>query len=146
MQLGLPSSKERARSEVWAVDDDPDVRKLIRIAFKEADLDSFTILEDGEAVVERLRSLEGPGRAKAPDLVLLDLDLPGMDGLDVLKHLRDHPVTQRTRVVMFTTGDSPGARAKAESIGIEDWVKKPVDYHAFIATCQTLLRRWAKSK
>lgn len=66
-------------------------------------------------------------QASPPSLILLDLNMPGVDGLEVCRYIKRDPVAGRTPVVMVTAEDSPTIQAKAREAGASDYLVKPVD-------------------
>jgi DNA-binding response OmpR family regulator len=88
----------------------------------------------GEAALEAVEE-------QTPDLILLDLQLPGMDGYEVCERLRDEPATELVPVIMFTTAETASeARAKGLPLGVNDYVTRPVVKEDLIARIETQLR------
>ena len=79
---------------------------------------------------EAQAALGGDGRALSGALVLLDVDLPGLDGLGVLARLAADGVVQRTRVIMLTVGSAQAEVAQARALGAFDYVAKPFNVPA----------------
>ncbi len=116
---------------VTLVEDDPDVVALVT-SLGEMDLEVFN---DGEVACEAL-----VGGAATPHLVILDLDLPGMHGLEVLKRLRHHPRTRRVPIVIFTATDrSPD---EGYRLGANAWVRKSRDAAELEASIRSMLAFW----
>lgn len=109
------------------VDDDPGDRVLVRRCLAAVAPDTvLTIAEDGEAAVRCL--LTGDPRAMLPpDLVLLDLNLPRLDGITVLRTLRAEPATHALAVVVLTTSRRTEDVAAAYAAGADAFVVKPGD-------------------
>lgn len=101
---------------VLVVDDVADARDMLARLLRLEGYKSLTAA-DGE---EALEAVEKDG----PDLVLLDLTMPGMDGLDVLRRLRDDDRHRDLPVVMFTAVRDPGLVAEARRLGAADYVVK----------------------
>ncbi len=80
-------------------------------------------------------------QAQPPDLVLLDIQLPGIDGFEVLRRLRQQPALRHTPVVAVSANAMPADRLKAEQAGFADYVTKPVDIPALMAVLDRLLPR-----
>ena len=74
-----------------------------------------------------------------PDLVLLDIQLPGMDGYEVLSHLRRHAATRSTPVVAVSANAMPADHDKAQRAGFEDYITKPLDLQALLLVVDRLL-------
>ena len=79
--------------------------------------------------------------ARAPfDVVLLDVMMPGMDGFDVCRRLKNDPTTAHVPVVLVTALDQPGDRVKGLEAGADDFLTKPVDEVALVARVRSLAR------
>ena len=79
-------------------------------------------------------------RAEQPDLILLDLMLPDMGGIDVLRQLKSDPMTRRIPVVMFSSEQDPVQRVAALRAGAEDFLSRPIDDQTLLARLRGLLR------
>jgi two-component system response regulator len=132
--------------KVLLVEDDEDHVFLIRRAF--ADLpDAHVTVEvagDGEHALERLaRARFEPGGP--PQLVLLDLKMPRMDGLEVLRRIRSDEAAHGLPVVVLTSSERQEDREQALRLGATWFVCKPIDGGRFRAEIQQLGDRWARS-
>ena len=129
---------------VLLVEDDEDHVFLIRRAL--ADLAgaevAVEVAGDGEQAVERLaRSRFSPGGP--PQLVLLDLKMPRMDGLEVLRRIRADEAAGGLPVVVLTSSEHQDDREEALRLGATWFVCKPTDGHRFRSEIQQLADRWA---
>ena len=79
-------------------------------------------------------------RSELPDLILLDLMLPDMGGIDVLRQLKSNPLTRRIPVVMFSSEQDPVLRVAALRAGAEDFLSRPIDDQTLLARLRGLLR------
>ena len=129
---------------VLLVEDDEDHVFLVRRAL--ADLAGVAVAvevaADGEQALERL----GRARFEAgglPQLVLLDLKMPRMGGLEVLGHLRADEITRDLPVVVLTSSEHREDREEALRLGATWFVCKPTEGHRFRAEVQQLGERWA---
>ncbi len=102
---------------IAVVEDNPDNRLLVRALL--SDLFALTEYETGPAALAGIR-------AARPDLVLLDVSLPGMDGPDVLKHIRADPTTAGLPVVALTAHAMAGDEARFLGLGFDGYVAKPI--------------------
>lgn len=102
---------------VLIVDDEPDIRLLIRVNLVAA---GYEVLE-AENGREALDLVEG----EEPDLVLLDLRLPGLDGWEVLEQLKERGVAERVPVVAISAHASPTTKDRAHEVGFRSYVSKP---------------------
>jgi two-component system phosphate regulon response regulator PhoB len=122
-----------ARQSILVVDDEKDILELVE----------YNLTKNGYNVLCASTGEEGLelARAKMPDLVVLDLMLPGLDGLDVCKMLKSTPQTQKIPVVMLTArGEEPDIVAGLE-LGAEDYVTKPFSPRVLVARIRAVLRR-----
>ena len=81
--------------------------------------------------------------AQKPDLVLMDIHLPGMNGIDALKQLRASPETNRIPVLAFTASVMPQDRKEIMSAGFDGFVSKPINLKEFIASIAQALKQGA---
>lgn len=95
--------------KVLLVEDDPFIRDLTSIKLTEHSY-SVLIASDGASVLELMRK-------ESPDVVLLDLDLPDIPGLDVLMKMKNDPQLKDTPVVIFSNNDNPETKKRAEALG-----------------------------
>ena len=79
-------------------------------------------------------------KEEAPNLILLDYNLPDMAGTEVLRHLRADPLTRRLPVVVFSASQSPAARIAAFQAGADDFLVKPIDDQTLLARIRNLMR------
>jgi two-component system, response regulator len=129
---------------VLLVEDDEDHVFLVRRAL--ADLAgaevAVEVAGDGEQAVERLaRTRFSPG--DPPQLVLLDLKMPRMDGLEVLRRIRADEAAAGLPVVVLTSSERQDDREEALRLGATWFVCKPTDGHRFRSEIQQLADRWA---
>jgi two-component system phosphate regulon response regulator PhoB len=118
---------------VLVVDDEKDVLELARYNLQKEGFD-VVVARDGAA------ALQAAGRA-VPDLVVLDLMLPGMDGLEVCRRLRAEPRTSRIPVIMLTAKASEADRVVGLEMGADDYVVKPFSPRELVARVKAVLRR-----
>src|SRR5918995_7232992 len=118
---------------ILIVEDDPDIRDLISLYLRKAG-HSVDTLSQGGAVVPRLRS-------EPADLIVLDLMLPGMGGLEICQALRNDPATARLPVIMLTARSDESDRVAGLELGADDYVTKPFSPKELVARVAALLRR-----
>ena len=104
------------KPRILIVDDEPDVIELLEFNLRQAGYD-VTSAEDGAAGLKKAREI-------APDLIVLDLMLPEMDGTEVCKQLRREPTTARTPIVMLTAKAAEIDRVLGLELGADDYVTK----------------------
>lgn len=129
--------------EILLVEDSLTAARLTIGALRNGGIEHrLTWLSDGDDAVAFLRRDGKYARAPHPDLVLLDLMLPGRDGREVLADLRSNPETSQTPVIIMTgTVDAPAAEA-IEHLNVEGFLKKPVDLNAFLSLVEKLKDFW----
>lgn len=133
----------RRRVTFVLVDDDAEDRALIAEAFTLLDQPpDVVVLPDGDQLLTALRTRPPAGRARA-DVVLLDLDLGGVSGLDLLTSLRADPALRRLPVVVLTNSNAPDDVAAAYERGANSYVIKPDDLDGLVEAARTLHRYWA---
>jgi CheY-like chemotaxis protein len=121
---------------ILLVEDNPDDVELTRIAFAEAKIaNELTVVGDG---AEALDYLFARGRyadrdpADLPSIVLLDLNLPKVDGREVLQTIRADERTRSLPVVVLTTSTEPFDVQASYALGVNSYIQKPVDFNQFV--------------
>jgi CheY-like chemotaxis protein len=122
--------------EILLVEDNPDDVELTRLAFEEAQVaNTLTVVRDG---AEALDYLFARGRyadrdpQDLPSLVLLDLNLPKLDGREVLQAIRNDERTRSLPVVVLTTSAEPFDVEASYTLGVNSYIQKPVDFNQFV--------------
>lgn len=115
---------------ILLVEDNPSDVDLTRRAFEKAHIvNPLVVVEDGQ---EALDYLFGEGaRDSLPALTLLDLKLPRISGLEVLQRIRGNPHTRRMPVVILTSSREESDLAASYDLGVNSYVRKPVDFEQF---------------
>lgn len=114
-----------------AEDNFPDVF-LVREALRSEGLKTdLHVVSDGASAIDFLRRAGQEPGSPCPDLVLLDINLPKRDGFEVLRELRASETLKDTPVLMFSSSDAPGDRAKAAELGA-GYFRKPPSYDEFL--------------
>lgn len=121
------------RTKILIVDDEADIRELVRLNLAR---EGYEILEceTGEQALSLARS-------KEPDLVVLDLMLPGIDGMEVCKRLKADPKTAPIPVVMLTAKGEEAEVVAGLEVGADDYVAKPFSGKVLAARIRRLLRK-----
>lgn len=119
------------KAHILVVDDDPRITDLLRRIFAYEGY-SVAVAASGEEALKR--TLERP-----PDLIVLDLMLPGLDGLEVVRRLR--LAEDQVPVLMLTARDSVSDRVKGLDAGADDYLVKPFSFEELLARLRALLRR-----
>lgn len=131
---------------VLLVEDNEDHAELLKRTLREAG-DRIRIIHarDGEAALDYLglgNPSAGPERNEVPGLVLLDLRLPRIDGLDVLRRIKGAQSLSPVPVVILTTSSAPTDIHRAYELHANSYLAKPVSYDHFSRLMQTLGRYW----
>jgi two-component system response regulator len=130
---------------VLLVEDNPDDAALAQLAFARASVPLAVVLaEDGvEALDYLFRRGAHAGRAGgAPDLVLLDLQLPGLDGFEVLRQIRADQALALVPVLAFTSSVEPSDVQRSYRLGANSYLRKPVDFDAFLRLAEQIACYW----
>src|SRR3569623_1373489 len=101
---------------------------LVREALAEHNISAeLFVMRDGGEALDYIAGIGEPNRPPCPDLVLLDLNLPKVDGLDILAEFRKHPQCTHTPVIVISSSDAPKARERAGALGVTRYFRKPSD-------------------
>ena len=144
------SSAEREIGEILLVEDEPvDVQLTLR-AFKSACLTNRVhVVRDGPEALDFLFATGSFARRATeplPQLVLLDLKLPRMSGLEVLRRIKADERTRRVPVVVLSSSDSDRDIEESKRLGAETYIMKPVDFHGLTQVAPQLQLCWALLK
>jgi DNA-binding response OmpR family regulator len=118
------------------IEDEPELVRVLRSYLEQAGFQVLTALRGDTGLTT--------WEDKHPDLVILDLNLPGMDGLDVARHIRKHE-TQRTPIIMLTARTDELDQLLGLELGADDYIPKPFSPRIVVARVKALLRRSAAS-
>ena len=126
------------------VEDDPDDQRLVEQALAERGLsDALTVLSSGHALITHLQEEESlTYHARYPDLVLLNLDLEGPSGLEVLANMKTHPGWRLIPVVAFTDATSDEDVGLCYDCGVNAYIIKPATYQEMRRVMQVLESFW----
>ena len=112
---------------ILIADDDPDDRYLISRAFKDILLpEKLQFVENGNQLVNYLEN--NLNDDELPGLIVLDLNMPVMDGIETLKHLKSQPRYKDIPVVIFSTSRNPSEAILVRELGAADFIIKPTSY------------------
>jgi CheY-like chemotaxis protein len=119
--------------DVLLVEDDPGDILMTREAFEHYKIrNQLHVVTDGEQALEFLHQTGQYARAPRPGLILLDLNLPRRDGLEVLAELKQDPVLRVIPVVILTTSQAEEDILRSYSLHANAYVSKPVDFERFM--------------
>ena len=138
MVIGMTERSSKMR--VLLIEDSPADVRLFREALRVLSLNTqMSHYGDGATAIASLESGQEPW-FPLPDIVFLDLNMPRMNGFEVLEVLRRTPSCDRVPIVIFTCSDSPADRDKAAKLRADRYVRKPTDLLAFFATVNATLQ------
>lgn len=138
----LRTITERTATIILLVDDDPDVRMLTRDAIAQSGLvNEVREAAGGREATEYLTRCAG-GDAARPDLIYLDIDMPGMSGQDVLKWIRSREELDDVPVVMMTGLDDEAQKLQAARNGANSYTLKPTNPAEFLRTVHEATDYW----
>ncbi len=123
---------------IYLVEDDANIRELVVYTLKSSNMEAVGF-ENSKGFWEAIEK-------SMPDLVLLDIMLPGEDGLTILKKLRNSPVTKNLPIMMLTAKSSEYDKVIGFDYGADDYVAKPFGMMELIARIKALLRRTPATK
>ncbi|HRJ60195.1 MAG TPA: response regulator [Azospirillaceae bacterium] len=128
--------------EILLVEDDVGDAKLAQIALRDAGSQCHVRhVRDGVEAIEMLRDAVAKGD-RLPDLVLLDLNMPRMDGRQVLREMRADPALRMVPVVVLTTSAVDRDVAASYSLGANSFITKPMDMDEFAAVMRGIENYW----
>jgi len=132
------SQEKQPALKVLVVDDEDNIIELIRLGlrYEGFQVEVASTGEQGITIAQRIN----------PDLVILDLMMPGIDGLEVTRRLRNNPTTHDVPILMLTAKDEVGDRILGLQTGADDYLTKPFDFYELLERIKAILRRQNRSK
>jgi CheY-like chemotaxis protein len=131
---------------ILLVEDDPGDQELTCRALAEGKIrNELHIVGDGEEALNylyRRGAYEDPAGSPRPDLVLLDLNTPKVDGRQVIREMRGDPGLRRVPVIVLTTSDQDEDVVRSYDLGVNSYITKPVDAEEFVRVVRTLETYW----
>src|SRR5215469_6574966 len=126
---------------VLTVDDSPSIRQMIKVTLEPA----------GHSVIEAGDGAQGlaQAQAKRPDIVITDLNMPTMNGLELIRALRKQPTLTGLPIVFLTTESNEAVKQEAKSVGARGWITKPFKPEQLLAVVAKLVRtcaRWIRQR
>lgn len=123
---------------IYYAEDDKSIRELVIYTLKSTGFSACGV-ENGEALFEAIQE-------EKPELILLDIMLPGEDGLSILKKLRENAATKSIPVIMVTAKGSEYDKVKGLDCGADDYITKPFGMMETVSRIKAVLRRAGKSE
>ncbi|MCK8490548.1 MULTISPECIES: response regulator [Spirosoma] len=127
-----------ATQAVFIADDDEDDRYLLQIAFREyCPACQLRFATDGLNLLDALTQTD-----IHPCLIILDMNMPRLNGLESLSVLRSNPLYQKTPIIILTTSSAAGDRQRAHELGANDFITKPLSLNLFGPIIHKLRETW----
>ncbi len=138
----LAMASDKGAFRVLLVEDDPDHAELVRRGLEEQPAPvAITVLENAEAALAFLRGIP-PGDGRQPHLILLDLRLPKMDGLELLREVKSTPELRAIPCVVLTTSNAERDVARAYELHANSYLVKPGEHGRFTELMGEVERYW----
>ena len=139
----IMSKKDGQTIEILLIEDDPGDVDLTREVLERSKIViNLTVFDEGEEALAYLNQEEEYADRKLPDLILLDLNLPGLSGRDVLEEIRNNQNINHIPVVILTTSDADEDILKTYKLGANCYVTKPVGLKQFQTIVNTIENFW----
>jgi two-component system phosphate regulon response regulator PhoB len=135
--MAIPSQKSQ-RHSLLLVDDDPEILTLLQAKFKDQPFEIFTAAE-GESALNIVRT-------QKPDLIVLDVNLPGLSGLEICRSLRADKNTKDTPIIILSARSEEIDRVLGLEFGADDYVTKPFNSQELILRINNVLNRVYKEE
>jgi CheY-like chemotaxis protein len=131
---------------ILMADDDAEDRMLAEEAFRESRLtNELRFVEDGVELLDYLQKRNGyaaPASAPRPGLILLDLNMPKMDGREALAEIKRDASLRRIPVVILTTSETDEDILRSYDLGVSSYITKPVTFAGLVSVTRDLSRYW----
>ncbi|MCX2764635.1 response regulator transcription factor [Aquimarina muelleri] len=119
------------RKKILIVDDEPNIVMSLEYTFKKKDFDVY-IARDGEEAIEILKS-------KIPDVILLDIMMPNVDGYQTLQYIRENSTTKNIKVIFLTAKNKALDIEKGFTMGVDKYITKPFSIKKIVAEINELM-------
>jgi two-component system response regulator MprA len=131
-------NNNQEKLKVLVIDDEENIIEFIRLGLR---YEGFQVesASDGEQGVTAAQRIN-------PDVVILDLMMPGIDGLEVCRRLRDNPITHDVPILMLTAKDEVKDRIIGLKTGADDYLTKPFDFDEMLERIRAILRRQTRAR
>lgn len=128
---------------ILLVEDDPDHEVLTIRALRKASVaNEIRVARDGEEALDVLFGNGGDALKITPQVILLDLKLPKIDGLEVLRRVRESELTRMLPVVILTSSDEESDIVRSYKLGVNSYIRKPVNFTEFAEATRQLGMYW----
>ena len=137
---------ENEKVEILLVEDNPNDVELTLHALKKSHLtNNIHVVRDGEEALDFFfgnADSDPNKKVPGPKVILLDLKLPKIDGMEVLRKLKGNPATRSIPVVVLTSSNEERDIVETYSLGVNSYIVKPVDFAKFVQSMHTLGMYW----
>lgn len=133
-------------TQILLVDDNKMDIALTLDAFREARLlNQIHVAHNGQEALEYLNGIgqfEDRDKYPLPNIILLDLKMPGIDGIEVLKRVKTTPTIKRIPIIILTSSKQEGDRALSYDLGANSYLVKPISFNGFIDVVTKITEYW----
>ena len=142
MRKVFPTFGYVKHGKILVAEDDLDDQFLLKTAFIEnGSHESLDFVEDGTEVLHYLASVD-KGINTYPDIIMLDLNMPKMNGKEVLLHIKQHPVFKKIPVVIYTTTKNEVEVKRCYELGANTYIVKPSNFEAMVKVVDSICKYW----
>ena len=120
---------------ILVIEDDPDISESLKYNLEREGLSTLVAATGEQGLIEALNE------RNPPSLIILDLMLPGMSGLELCRRFRREPITRRTPIIILTARGSESERVAGLDLGADDYITKPFSVRELLARVRAVLRR-----
>ena len=125
-------SEPQPKKRILIVDDDPHIRELVHVNLDAAGYE-LDLAGNGAEAIDRIAAVR-------PNLIIMDVMMPEMDGWELCKTVRDDPECRDVRIIMLTARDSDRDKMIGKGVfGVDEYLTKPFDMNALLTLCRRLL-------
>ena len=133
----------QASKQILLIEDDPDHEALTIRALRKSNIaNEIVVAHDGEEAMEMLFGSGPKNLSVPPQIVLLDLKLPKVEGLEILRCIRETDRTRMLPVVILTSSDEESDIVRSYRLGVNSYIRKPVDFNEFAEATRQLGMYW----
>lgn len=139
--------KDEEEFSIFLIEDREEDIDITREALKETDMEcSLEVAKDGKEAMEELGEKSDNKEAELPDIILLDLNLPKMDGRKVMEKLKEKDELSPIPVIVLTVSKRDKDIARSYDSGAAGYITKPIDFQEFVKTLDVVNKYWSISE
>ncbi len=136
-------SNDTMDRHILLVEDNPDDVDLTLMALEKSNImNEVRVARDGEEALQMLLGRDGEPPSRLPAVVLLDLNMPRVNGLEVLREIRSNERIRRLPVVILTSSGEEQDIVRGYDLGANSYIRKPVDFENFVSAVKNLGLYW----